>query len=88
MRITVVCTKGTWRDREIDGNSIHRAIPEKINSLTLYVLLLLPLLLFVCILPVYSPHFRLFHQAIELDKDNFSGQLHVHYSNRSAAYLK
>lgn len=27
-------------------------------------------------------------QAIELDMDNASGQLHVHYSNRSAAFLK
>ncbi|CAM9443714.1 unnamed protein product, partial [Ascophyllum nodosum] len=31
---------------------------------------------------------RWFSKAIELDMDNGSGQLHVHYSNRSAAYLK
>ncbi|CAM9713519.1 unnamed protein product [Ectocarpus sp. 6 AP-2014] len=29
-----------------------------------------------------------FSKAIELDMDNTSGQLHVHYSNRSAAFLK
>eukprot|EP00903_Cladosiphon_okamuranus_P008550 g8208.t1 len=29
-----------------------------------------------------------FSKAIELDMDNASGQLHVHYSNRSAAFLK
>lgn len=29
-----------------------------------------------------------FSKAIELDSANASGQLHVHYSNRSAAYLK
>eukprot|EP00904_Undaria_pinnatifida_P012715 jgi/Undpi1/8574/HiC_scaffold_25.g11039.m1 len=31
---------------------------------------------------------RWFSEAIDLDADNDSGQLHVHYSNRSAAYLK
>lgn len=40
-----------------------------------------------CMFFLFSPYVTS-QQAIELDMANTSGQLHVHYSNRSAAYLK